>query len=63
MFRKLSGHSRSGSNGASGSEGSSASLHSDGESGMASAILGGKNRRDHVDLTDFKAKRPASFAL
>ena len=63
MFRKLSGHSRSGSNGASGSEGSSASLHSDGESGVASAILGGKNTRDHVGLTDFKAKRPASFAL
>ena len=58
LFQRLS-HKRNGSN-ASGSEGSSASLHSEGDNGVASSF---KNGRDIVNLTDYKTKRPASFAV
>lgn len=65
VLRRLSSHTRSGSNAsgsiASGSGGSSASLHSESDSKLLGTAI--KNGRDNVNLTDYKTKRPASFAV
>lgn len=59
VFQKLSVHSES-----NGSEGSATSLHSNGDNGVASSsLMVGKFGRDTVSLTEYKSKRPASFAL